>query len=99
MSLTSSVEVGLCQDGGDIETGAGMDIGGGLVTNAATGLSLDVRTRSLVVHPPTASPTAVGRMSLEWDPTPSSPLRLAARVAFMGRGRSWTTPRPSATVG
>ena len=51
VSLTSSVEVGLCQDGGDIETGAGMDIGGGLVTNAATGLSLDVRTRSLVVHP------------------------------------------------
>lgn len=28
-----------------------MDIGGGLVTNAATGLPLDVRTRSLVVHP------------------------------------------------
>ena len=33
-----------------IETGAGMAFGAGLVTNAATGPSLDVRTRSLVVH-------------------------------------------------
>jgi hypothetical protein len=31
LSLTPSVEVGLRQDGGDAETGAGMDIGGGLV--------------------------------------------------------------------
>ena len=43
LSLTPSVEGGLRQHGGDIETGAGMDIGGGLVTNAATGRSLDVR--------------------------------------------------------
>ena len=50
LSLTATVEVGLRQDGDDIETGAGMDIGGELVTNAATGLSLDERMRSLVVH-------------------------------------------------
>ena len=31
LSLTLSVEVGLRQDGGDAETGAGMNIGGGLV--------------------------------------------------------------------
>ena len=58
LSLTPSVEGGLRQHGGDIETGAGMDIGGGLVTNAATGRSLDVRMRSLAVHRLTASPTA-----------------------------------------
>ena len=28
LSLTPSVEVGLGQDGGDAETGAGMDVGG-----------------------------------------------------------------------
>ena len=51
VSLTPSVEVGLRQDGGDAETGTGMDVGGGLVfTDSVTGLSLDVRMRTLVVH-------------------------------------------------
>ncbi len=51
LSLTPSVEVGLRRDGGDAETGAGMDVGGGLAfTDAVTGLSLDVRVRTLVVH-------------------------------------------------
>ena len=39
-------------------TGAGMDVGGGLAfTDAVTGLSLDVRVRTLVVHQAEA-PTA-----------------------------------------
>ena len=51
VSLTPSVEVGLRRDGGDAETGAGMDVGGGLAfTDTVTGLSLDVRVRTLVVH-------------------------------------------------
>ena len=51
LSLTPSVEVGLRQDGGDAETGTGMDIGGGLAfTDSVTGLSLDVQVRTLVVH-------------------------------------------------
>ena len=46
LSLTPSVEVGLRRDGGDAETSAGMDIGGGLAfTDTVTGLSLDVRMR------------------------------------------------------
>ena len=50
-SLTPSVEVGLPRDGGDAETGAGMDVGSGLAfTDAVTGLSLDVRMRTLMVH-------------------------------------------------
>ena len=50
-SLTPSVEVGLRRDGGDAETGAGMDVGSGLAfTDAVTGLSLDVRMRTLMVH-------------------------------------------------
>ena len=51
LSLTPSVEVGLRRDDGDAETGAGMDVGGGLAfTDTVTGLSLDVRVRTLVVH-------------------------------------------------
>ena len=43
--------MGLRRDGGDAETGAGMDVGGGLAfTDAVTGLSLDVPVRNLVVH-------------------------------------------------
>ncbi len=42
---------GLRRDGGDAETGAGMDVGGGLAfTDVVTGLSLDLRVRTLVVH-------------------------------------------------
>ena len=51
LSLTPSVEVGLRHDGGDAETGAGMDVGGGLVvSDAATGLAVDLRVRTLVLH-------------------------------------------------
>ena len=51
LSLRPSVEVGLPRDGGDAETGAGMDVGGGLAfADTVTGLSLDVRVRTLVVH-------------------------------------------------
>ena len=82
VSLTPSVEVGLRQDGGDAETGAGMDVGGGLVfTDAVTGLSLDVRVRTLVVHQADGFTERGMSLSFGWDPTPSSPLGLTARVA------------------
>ena len=51
VSLRPSAEVGLRHDGGDAETGAGLDVGGGLiVADSSTGLALDVRMRMLVVH-------------------------------------------------
>ena len=82
LSLTPSVEVGLRRDGGDAETGAGMDVGGGLAfTDAVTGLSLDVRVRTLVVHQAEGFTERGMSLSLGWDPTPSSPLGLSARVA------------------
>ena len=38
-------------DGGDAETGAGMDVGAGLVvSDSSTGLAVDVRVRLLLVH-------------------------------------------------
>ena len=82
LSLTPSVEVGLRRDGGDAETGAGMDVGGGLAfTDAVTGLSLQVRVRTLVVHQAEGFSDRGMSLSLGWDPTPSSPLGLTARVA------------------
>ena len=82
MSLTPSVEVGLRQDGGDAETGTGVDVGGGLsFTDALTGLSLDVRVRTLVAHQAAGFTERGMSLSLGWDPTPSSPLGFGARVA------------------
>ena len=82
VSLTPSVEVGLRQDGGDADTGTGMDVGGGLVfADSVTGLSLDVRMRTLVVHQADGFTERGMSLSFGWDPTPSSPLGLTARVA------------------
>ena len=89
LSLTPSVEVGLRRDGGDAETGAGMDVGGGLAfTDTVTGLSLDVRVRTLVVHQADGFTERGMSLSLGWDPTPSSPLGLTARVAPSWGGQS-----------
>ena len=82
VSLTPSVEVGLRRDGGDAETGAGLDLGGGLVfTDTVMGVSLDVRVRTLVMHQSEGFAERGMSLSLGWDPTPSSPLGLSARVA------------------
>ena len=81
VSLTPNVEVGLRQDGGDAGAGAGMDIGGGLVfTDMVTVLSLDVRMRTLIVHQAEGFTDRGVSLSFGWDPTPSSPLGLTARV-------------------
>ena len=51
MSLAPSVEVGLRHDGGDAETGAGMDVGVGVIlVDMASGLAVDLRVRTLLVH-------------------------------------------------
>ena len=82
LSLTPSVEVGLRHDGGDAETGAGVDVGGGLiVSDAGTGLSVDLRVRMLVVHQAEGFRERGMAVSLSYNPTPSTPLGFVARVA------------------
>ncbi len=82
LSLTPSVEVGLRHDGGDAETGAGLDLGTGLiVSDSSTGLSVDVRVRTLLVHQAAGFSERGVALSLSYNPTPSTPLGLTARVA------------------
>ncbi len=82
LSLRPTVEVGLRRDGGDAETGAGLDVGGGLaVTDAAMGLSLDVRVRTLLAHQAEGFAERGLSVSFGWDPAPSSPFGLSARLA------------------
>ena len=80
--LRPSVEVGLRHDGGDAETGAGLDLGTGLVvSDAATGLAVDVRVRTLLVHQADGFAERGVALSLSYTPTPSTPLGFTARVA------------------
>ena len=91
LSLRPSVEVGLRHDGGDAETGAGMDVGGGLVmSDASTGLAVDLRVRMLVMHQAEGFRERGMALSLSYSPTPSTPLGFTARVApsWGGEARS-----------
>ena len=82
MALTPSVEVGIRQDGGDAETGTGMDVGAGLVfADAVTGLSVDVRVRTLVVHQAEGYAERGVSISVSYNPTPSTPLGFTGRVS------------------
>ncbi len=82
LSLKPSVEVGLRHDGGDAETGAGMDVGAGLVvSDAGSGLAVDVRVRTLVMHQAEGFRERGVALSLSYNPTPSTPLGFVARVA------------------
>ena len=81
LSLKPLVEVGLRHDGGDAETGAGLDVGGGLMVSApSTGLSVDVRVRMLVVHQAEGFSERGMSVSLSYNPTPSTPVGFLARV-------------------
>ena len=82
LSLRPSVEVGLRYDGGDAETGAGMDVGAGLgFADSGTGLAVDVHVRTLLVHEAEGFSERGVAFSVSYDPTPSTPLGVTARVA------------------
>ncbi|MCY3820695.1 MAG: cadherin-like beta sandwich domain-containing protein [Gammaproteobacteria bacterium] len=51
VSLKPIVEAGVRHDGGDAETGTGVDVGAGVVlVDSGTGLAVDLRVRMLVMH-------------------------------------------------
>ena len=82
LSLKPSVEVGLRHDGGDADTGAGMDVGGGLVVSeSSTGLAVDLRVRMLVMHQAEGFRERGMAVTLSYNPRPSTPLGFTARVA------------------
>ena len=89
MALTPSVEIGIRQDGGDAETGRGMDLGAGLVlADGVTGLAVDIRVRRLLVHQAEGFAESGMSISVSYDPTPSTPLGFTASVAPAWGGES-----------
>ena len=82
MALTASVEIGIRQDGGDAETGRGMDIGAGVVlADSVTELAVDIRVRRLLMHQADGFAESGMSISVSYNPTPSTPLGFTARVS------------------
>ena len=67
--VTPAVELGLRHDGGDAETGFGLDVGAGLVWRAdRLGLSAEIRGRGLVTHEASGFRDLGLSGSLAWRP-------------------------------
>ena len=72
-TLAPSAEIGVRLDGGDAETGFGVDIGGGLAwSDTARGITAEFRGRGLLTHEADGLRERGLSGSLSWDPTPAS---------------------------
>jgi len=72
-SFEPTFELGLRHDGGDAETGWGVDIGGGVRWNdPALGLSAEAAGRGLLAHEAAGFKDRGVSGSLAWDPDPAS---------------------------
>ena len=71
--LTPKLEIGARHDGGDAETGFGVELGGGLAwVDPALGLSLDLSGRTLVAHGSDELEDRGFAASLAFDPAPAT---------------------------
>ena len=87
LALRPIVELGLRRDGGNAERGAGLDVGGGLVvTDSASGLSVDVRVRTMVLHQAEGFSERGMAVTLGYNPT-STPYGWRAKLRGLGRQR------------
>ena len=88
--LTPKLEVGARHDGGDAETGFGVEIGGGIAwSDPALGLSLDVSGRTLIAHGNDDLKDRGYAASLAFDPAPATGRgpSLSLRQEFGGQAR------------
>ena len=87
-SLVPKLELGARHDGGDAETGFGLELGGGLAwSDPALGLTLDVSGRTLLAHENDALNDRGVAASLGFDPDPATErgLSFSLRQAFGAR--------------
>ena len=81
-SLRPTFEVGMRHDGGDAETGFGLEFGGGLaLTDPVLGLSAEISGHSLLTHEENTFRDHGVSGSLRYDPQPYSDLGLALSVS------------------
>ena len=80
--LTPRLELGLRHDGGDAETGFGVDAGAGLIwVHPASGLSAELSARGLLTHESDGFRDRGIAGSLAWDPRPDSDRGLSLTVS------------------
>ena len=81
-ALVPRLEVGVRHDGGDAETGFGLDLGGGLAwSDPASGIAAVVSARGLVSHEAGGMRDRGVSGSLAWDPRPGSERGLKLTVS------------------
>ena len=72
-TLVPRLEIGVRHDGGDAETGFGLDLGGGLAwSDPGTGIRAEVSGRGLLTHESAGFRQRGIAGSFGWDPTPGS---------------------------
>ena len=106
-SLRPAFEVGLRHDGGDAETGFGLELSGGLaLTDPVLGLSAEISGHGLLMHRDETFRDHGVAGSLRYDPQPASDLGLSLSVSpSWGAGQRgveslWVTaPTPGAALG
>ena len=90
-ALTPSLEIGVRHDGGDAETGFGLDLGGGLaLSDPKRGLQAELRGRGLLTHESKGFRDLGFSGSLAWEGNPGSDrgakLRLTQTVGGSSSG-------------
>ncbi len=89
-SITPKLEMGMRHDGGDAETGFGVELGGGIAwMDPRLGLSLDVSGRTLIAHGNDDLKDRGFAASLAFEPDPASErgLSLALRQEMGGQAK------------
>ncbi len=88
-TVTPRLEIGLRHDGGDAETGFGLEIGGGVeFTDPSRGLSLGLEGRTLALHQDGNFEDWGLALDLAYDPTPETKRGFAARLSHTFGGAS-----------
>ena len=81
VDLKPSLELGVRRDGGDAETGLGVDVGAGIAwANQRSGFSASLHARGLLTHESDGFRDQGLSASLEWDPRPTSDRGLSLRL-------------------
>ena len=79
--LKPSLELGVRRDGGDAETGLGVDVGAGIAwSNQNSGFSASLHARGLLTHESDGFRDQGLSASLGWDPRPTSDRGLSLRL-------------------
>ncbi len=90
-TLVPRLEIGVRHDGGDAETGFGLDLGGGLAwSDPGTGIRAEANARGLLTHESAGFRERGIAGSFGWDPTPGSDrgpsLTLSQTMGVSARG-------------